>query len=87
MAITAQEAWVERGTPVDVPAFVREIVEEIAFQARNERKIDKRSGVSQRMPISVLESVVSNAERRALRARRNAGRRRAPSTSMPRCRR
>jgi magnesium chelatase subunit I len=42
------------------------VVEEIAFQARNDRKIDKRSGVSQRMPISVLESVVSNAERRAL---------------------
>ena len=41
-------------------------MEEIAFQARSERKIDKRSGVSQRMPISVLETVVSNAERRAL---------------------
>jgi magnesium chelatase subunit I len=48
-----------------VPRFIREIVEEVAFQARSERKIDKRSGVSQRMPISVLESVVSNAERRA----------------------
>ena len=66
MAITAQEAWVERDHPIEVPAFVREIVEEVAFQARNERKIDKRSGVSQRMPISVLESLVSNAERRAL---------------------
>jgi magnesium chelatase subunit I len=65
MDITAQEAWIERGVDVEVPVFVREIVEEIAFQARNERKIDKRSGVSQRMPISVLESVVSNAERRA----------------------
>ena len=53
------------GMPIEVPAFVREVVEEVAFQARNERKIDKRSGVSQRMPISVLESVVSNAERRA----------------------
>ena len=66
MAITAQEAWVERDHPIEVPAFVRHIVEEVAFQARNERKIDKRSGVSQRMPISVLESLVSNAERRAL---------------------
>jgi magnesium chelatase subunit I len=65
MDITAQEAWVERGRDVEIPMFVREVVEEIAFQARNERKIDKRSGVSQRMPISVLESVVSNAERRA----------------------
>jgi magnesium chelatase subunit I len=65
LEITTQEAWVDRGD-VAVPMFVREVVEEVAFQARNERKIDKRSGVSQRMPISVLESVVSNAERRAL---------------------
>jgi magnesium chelatase subunit I len=66
MTITEQEAWVSRGHAVEVPRFVREVVEEIAFQARGERKIDKRSGVSQRMPISVLETAVSNAERRAL---------------------
>jgi magnesium chelatase subunit I len=66
MAITAQEAWTRREHPIEVPNFVREVVEEVAFQARNDRKIDKRSGVSQRMPISALESVVSNAERRAL---------------------
>jgi magnesium chelatase subunit I len=68
MAITAQEAWLERpGTlKIEVPPYVREVVEEIAFQARSERKIDKRSGVSQRLPISTLELVVSNAERRAL---------------------
>jgi magnesium chelatase subunit I len=66
MEITAQEAWVDRDHAIAVPQFVREIVEETAFQARADRKIDKRSGVSQRMPISVLESLVSNAERRAL---------------------
>jgi magnesium chelatase subunit I len=66
LTITGQEAWVSRGTAIEVPQYVREVVEEIAFQARTERKIDKRSGVSQRMPISVLETVVSNAERRAL---------------------
>ena len=66
MSITAQEAWVERDQPVEVPRFVREIVEEVAFQARQDRKIDKRSGVSQRMPISVMESIISNAERRAI---------------------
>jgi magnesium chelatase subunit I len=65
MDITTQEAWVDRGVEIEIPVFVREIVEEVALQARNERKIDKRSGVSQRMPISVLESVISNAERRA----------------------
>ena len=42
------------------------MVEEIAFQARTDRKIDKRSGVSQRLPITTLELVISNAERRAL---------------------
>ncbi|CAN5828808.1 ATP-binding protein [soil metagenome] len=66
MSITAQEAWTERDTGVEVPPFVREIVEEVAFQARDDGRIDKHSGVSQRLPISLLEDVVSNAERRAL---------------------
>src|SRR5205809_210678 len=68
MAITKQEAWTERTSAlkVEIPAYVREVVEEVAFQARTDRKIDKRSGVSQRLPISTLELVVSNAERRAL---------------------
>ena len=70
MAITRQEAWTERAgsLKVDIPEFVREVVEEVAFQARGDRKIDKRSGVSQRLPITALELVVSNAERRALAA-------------------
>ena len=69
MAITAQEAWTKRdgvGPRTEIPAFVAEVVEEIAFQARQDRRIDKRSGVSQRLPISAMENVVSNAERRAL---------------------
>ncbi|HEY7290771.1 MAG TPA: hypothetical protein VH583_13120 [Vicinamibacterales bacterium] len=68
LAITRQEAWTERtgAMKVEIPAYVREAVEEVAFQARADRKIDKRSGVSQRLPISTLELVVSNAERRAL---------------------
>ena len=70
VAITEQEAWTSRessaGHSIEVPRYVREIVEEIAFQARQEPKVDKRSGVSQRLPITVLEHVVSNAERRAV---------------------
>jgi magnesium chelatase subunit I len=67
MAITRQEAWTERDElTLDIPEYVREVVEEVAFQARGDRKIDKRSGVSQRLPITTLELVVSNAERRAL---------------------
>jgi magnesium chelatase subunit I len=80
LTITRQEAWVERGDgsspakrregllPIEIPDYVREIVEEIAFQARADQKIDKRSGVSQRLPISCLENAVSNAERRAILA-------------------
>jgi magnesium chelatase subunit I len=67
VAITLQEAWTDRtGLKVDIPQYVREVVEEVAFQARADRKIDKRSGVSQRLPITTLELVTSNAERRAL---------------------
>ena len=67
MAITAQEAWAQRGAaPVEIPAYIREIVEQVAFAAREDKKVDKRSGVSQRLPIATLDLVVSNAERRAL---------------------
>ena len=67
IAITAQEAWIDRnGSRLHVPKYVREVIERIAFAARDDKKIDKRSGVSQRLPISAIENVVSNAERRAL---------------------
>lgn len=69
--ITRQEAWVSRGnpetnSPLHIPEFIRELVEQIAFEARDDDRVDKHSGVSQRMPITVIESVLSNAERRAL---------------------
>ena len=72
--ITAQEAWTARagnnGKPgkgiIEIPHYVRQIVEQIAFNAREDKKVDKRSGVSQRLPITTMELVVSNAERRAL---------------------
>jgi magnesium chelatase subunit I len=66
MSITAQEAWTKRDTAVKVPTFVTEIVEEVAFQARDDNRVDKHSGVSQRLPISLMENVISNAERRGL---------------------
>ncbi|MGE5488904.1 MAG: magnesium chelatase [bacterium] len=70
VAITRQEAWTDRPSPVkvQVPEYIREIVEHLAFLAREDKRIDKRSGVSQRLPISALENVISNAERRALAA-------------------
>jgi magnesium chelatase subunit I len=66
--ITRQEAWVGReGTCVEIPDFMEETVERIAFLARDDKRIDQRSGVSQRLPITVMETIVSNAERRSLR--------------------
>src|SRR5436190_569504 len=69
--ITRQEAWLERPSPIEsrVPNYIVEIVEQLAFLAREDKKVDKRSGVSQRLPISVMENIVSNAERRALAAK------------------
>jgi magnesium chelatase subunit I len=68
--ITKQEAWTTRGGldgfNLHVPDFIRDTIEQIAFEARDDQRIDKRSGVSQRLPITVTESVISNAERRAL---------------------
>ena len=73
--ITRQEAWVSRAglededgsaLQLNIPEFIRELVEQIAFEARDDSRVDKHSGVSQRMPITVIESLLSNAERRAL---------------------
>jgi magnesium chelatase subunit I len=65
--ITRQEAWTARGDgAVFVPEFIMRAVEQIAFEARDDQRVDRRSGVSQRLPISVIENVVSNAERRRL---------------------
>ena len=67
--ITKQEAWTERFADrgrVVISDFIREVVEQIAFEARDDSRVDKHSGVSQRLPITVMESGVSNAERRSL---------------------
>ena len=71
MSITAQESWTSRDGKrrVEIPAYVREVVEEVAFQAREDKRVDRRSGVSQRLPISTIENVLSNAEQRAVRSR------------------
>ena len=78
MDITRQESWTTRRTPIELrtPDYIREVIEQLAFSAREDKKVDKRSGVSQRLPISVLENVVSNAERRSLMA--------AEPTAVPR---
>jgi magnesium chelatase subunit I len=69
LEITAQEAWLKRPSTIElrIPKYILEVVEQLAFSAREDKRVDKRSGVSQRLPISVMENVASNAERRALR--------------------
>src|SRR4051794_7563562 len=68
--ITKQEAWTARDGfedfSVDVPDFICETIEQIAFEARDDQRVDKRSGVSQRFSITALEAALSNAERRTL---------------------
>jgi magnesium chelatase subunit I len=63
MEITRQETDV--AARADIPGFVAEMIEEVAFQARDDNRVDKQSGVSQRLPISLIELVASNAERRS----------------------
>ncbi len=74
MSITQQEAWTAREGKrrVEIPEYIREIVEEVAFQAREDKRVDRRSGVSQRLPISTIENVLSSAEQRAVRSKDSA---------------
>ena len=67
--ITKQEAWEERGeklVKVDIPHYFREIIEQIAFEARESEYVDQKSGVSVRMTRAAIEDLVSAAEQRAL---------------------
>jgi magnesium chelatase subunit I len=69
MKVTEQEAWTNRGDGIDVvvPAYMKELVETVALQARKSSYVDQGSGVSVRMTISLMENLISNAERRAIR--------------------
>jgi len=67
LAISLQEAWTAREEGIYLPPYVAEAGEAVAMVAREDKRVDKTSGVSQRLSISLLELVVSNAERRALR--------------------
>jgi len=65
--ITDQEAWINRdgATQIVIPEFVRDLVESIAFVARESDLVDQSSGVSARLTISAIELLQSNLERRA----------------------
>jgi len=66
--ITQQEASLtpEQRVAVEADGLVKDLVEQIAFEARNSEYIDKKSGVSARLTISAFENLISNAERRMI---------------------
>jgi len=66
--ITQQEALLsaEQKNAIEVDGLVKDLIEQIAFEARNSEYIDKKSGVSARLTISAFENLVSNAERRMI---------------------
>jgi len=68
MQITKQEAWVSRdeNNEIHIPGIYREILENVAFEARNSEYIDQKSGVSTRVIITAMEQVLSSAERRSI---------------------
>jgi magnesium chelatase subunit I len=66
--ITQQESahLDQRLCKVHVPELAKDILEQIAFEARESEYIDQKSGVSARMSITAYENLISTAERRAL---------------------
>jgi magnesium chelatase subunit I len=69
MRITAQEvrSTKDQAARVRVPDLLRVLIERIAWEARDSEFVDRKSGVSARLTITALESLISAAERRALR--------------------
>ncbi len=66
--IANQEATplVADGVEVEVPTYMAEIVATLSHLARQSPHINQRSGVSVRLTVSNLETLVANATRRAL---------------------
>ncbi|OLD80858.1 MAG: magnesium chelatase [Ignavibacteria bacterium 13_1_40CM_2_61_4] len=65
--ITEQEAWLTRdGRQITIPHYFKEIVEQVAFEARKSEFVDQKSGVSARLTIAAMENLISNAERRTI---------------------
>lgn len=67
--ITGQEARLE-GKPVahiHVPELMKDLIEQIAIEARHSEFVDEKSGVSARLTISAYENLISAAERRMYR--------------------
>ncbi len=68
LSITEQEADIldEQKQKVAVSDLIKRLVEQVAFEARSNEYVDKKSGVSARLTIAAFENAVSSAERRAI---------------------
>ncbi len=66
--ITQQEASLtpDQLQTIESDGLIKDMIEQIAFEARNSEYVDKKSGVSARLTISAYENIISNAERRML---------------------
>jgi magnesium chelatase subunit I len=66
--ITAQEANISAAneSQIYVPELAKDLLEQIAFEARRSEFVDAKSGVSTRMSITAYENLISTAERRLL---------------------
>ena len=66
--ITEQEADIseQQNSSVVVYPLVKEIIEQIAVEARSSEYVDEKSGVSARLTISAYENIISYAERRKI---------------------
>src|SRR5206468_2135915 len=68
LEITEQEADIlsEQSKKINISDLVKRLIEQVAFEARNNEYVDKKSGVSARLTIAAYENAVSSAERRAI---------------------
>ncbi len=68
LEITEQEAEIseDQKSKVHISDLLKQLIEQVAFEARASELVDKKSGVSARLTISALENAVSSAERRAI---------------------
>ncbi|MEQ8469635.1 MAG: magnesium chelatase [Marinoscillum sp.] len=66
--ITEQEANLETIQKESVVVFdlMKDLIEQVAFEARDSEYVDAKSGVSARLTISAFETLISAAERRLL---------------------
>jgi magnesium chelatase subunit I len=66
--ITAQEAKIKpaQQEKIEINEIAKDLVEQVAFEARDSEYVDAKSGVSARLSISAYENLISAAERRSL---------------------